>query len=90
MGLELIESENFPIYNDGREFDWEDHSYYMVLGDYTIMHRFEDYWEVFYKMTERDSERLSWGSKEFCMKSVEHQIRENDLEKVERAMGSDS
>lgn len=80
MGLELIESENFPIYNDGRVFDWVDHSYYMTLRDYTIMHRFGDIWEVFYKMTERDSERLSWGSKEFCMKSVEHQIREDEME----------
>ena len=78
MGLELIESENFPIYNDGRVFDWVDHSYYMILRDYTIMHRFGEIWEVFYKMTNvRDCERLSSGSKEFCMRSVEHQIRQD-------------
>lgn len=44
MGLELVKSENFPIYNDGRVFDWQDHSYYMTLGDYTVMHRFGDMW----------------------------------------------
>lgn len=80
MGLELVESENFPIYSDGRVFEWEDHSYYMTLGDYTIMHRFGDIWEVFYKMTERDCERLSSGSKYFCMKLVEHQIRQDEVE----------
>jgi len=78
MGLELIESENFPIYNDGRLFDWIDHSYYMTLGDYTIMHRFGDMWEVFYKMIQPDSERLSTGSKYFCMKAVEHEIRQSE------------
>ena len=80
MGLELIESENFPIYNDGRVFDWQDHSHYMTLENWTIIHRFGDIWEVFYTMFSQDnSQRLSWGSKDFCMKSVEHQIRQDEL-----------
>jgi hypothetical protein len=79
MGLELIESENFPIYKDGRVFDWEDCSYYMTLGEYSVMHRYGDIWEVFYKMANiNDCERLSWGSKEFCMKLVEHKIRQDE------------
>lgn len=75
MGLELIESEKLAIYNDGRVFDWQDHGYYLVLEDYTVMHRFGDIWEVFYRMEQSNSQRLSTGSKEFCMKSVEHEIR---------------
>ena len=78
MGLELIESENFPIYNDGRVFDWKDHSYYMTLENWTIIHRFGDMWEVFYGVNDLvNSQRFSTGSKYFCMKSVEHQIRQD-------------
>lgn len=82
MGLELIESENFPIYNDGRAFDWIDHSYYMTLGDYKIMHRYGDIWEVFYGTNDFvNCERLASGSKYFCMKCVEHEIRQNEMDK---------
>lgn len=78
MALKLIESENFPIYNDGRVFDWKDFSYYLTLEEFTVMNRSGDYWEVFYKLGEPDFQRLSSGSKEFCMKSVEHEIRRNE------------
>ena len=79
MGLELIESENFPIYNDNRVFDWEDHSYYMTLGEYTVTHRSGDFWEAFCGVNDFvNCQRFASGSKEFCMKSVEHEIRQSE------------
>lgn len=81
MGLRLKEKVcELPEYNDGRVFDWKDFSYYLEVGDYTIMHRSNDVWEIFYKLNTRENKRLSWrGSKEFCMKCVEHQIRQDEL-----------
>lgn len=79
MQLELTEFDNLPIYNDNRVFNWIDHSHYMTLGDYTIICRYGNIWDAFYKMTESDSKRLAIGSKEFCMKCVEHQIRQDEL-----------
>lgn len=81
MGLKLKEIIcGLPEYNDGRVFDQKDFSYYLELGDYTIMHRFNDVWEIYYKFNSPECERLSWrGSKEFCMKCVEHQIRQNGM-----------
>lgn len=79
MSLQLIETESFPTYNDDRVFDWEDYNYYMTLGEYSVMHRYGDIWEVFYCMGNPECQRLSSGSKEFCMKSVEHEIRQSEL-----------
>ena len=81
MGLKLKERVcELPEYNDGRVFDWKDFSYYFKLGDYTVMHRFNDVWEIYYKFNSPECERLSSrGSKEFCMKFVEHQIRQDEL-----------
>lgn len=73
-----IEPETLPIYNDGRVFDWQDFGYYLELEDYTVMCRIGDIWEVFYKMTRPDSQRLSSGSKEFCIKTVEHELRQDE------------
>ncbi len=78
MGLELFKSKSFPVYNDGRVFDWEDFVYYLTLGDFTVMNRSGDYWGVFYKLGNSECQRLSSGSKEFCMKSVEHEIRQSE------------
>ena len=81
MGLKLKERVcELPEYNDGRVFDWKDFSYYLELGEYTIMHRFNDWWEIFYKFNTSEGERFPQrGSKEFCMKFVEHQIRQDEL-----------
>lgn len=78
MGIELKKKLGIPTYNDGRVFDWKDFSYYLTLEEFTVMNRSGDYWEVFYKLGEPDCQRLSSGSKEFCMRSVEHEIRRNE------------
>lgn len=81
MGLRLKERIcELPEYNDGRVFDWKDFSYYLELGDYTVINRVEDYWEIFYKFNTSECKRLSsQGSKEFCMKCVEYEIRQDEL-----------
>ena len=78
MGLVLEEKqEEFPTYNDDRVFNWQDFGYYLILENFTVMNRSGDFWEVFYKDDKTD-QRLSYGSKEFCMKTVEHEIRINE------------
>ena len=82
MGLELKPIDTLPVYNDGRIFNWEDNGYYLNLEDYTVMNRSGDYWEIFYKMTDLNkSQRVGYGSKDFCMRSVEHKIKQNELPK---------
>jgi hypothetical protein len=85
MGLRLKERIcELPEYNDGRVFDWRDFNHYLELGDYIVMHRFNDVWEIFYKFNTSECERLSSrGSKDFCMKCVEHQIRQDEMDKSE-------
>ncbi len=78
MSLELTEFENLPVYKDGRVFDWQDENVCMTFGDYTITNKYGYIWEAF-KITEAESKRLAIGTKDFCMKSVEHQIRQDEL-----------